>query len=184
MENKNQVTVTANAFYGYIDDTTAYGKTIATQVQKDLKQLATMLNDSKLNDKIKREIYLDYANAIKEYIEKKKTWIDCCNCDCECEEDDYEYEDYDENEDYDEDEDEDDEEEEDCPPNVEDMDYYQIEIDEKEYKFTSYNNVTRVLKLLNLNNCDCEIWGNHIDKWYKLEMLEDNDDIILEIVDL
>lgn len=176
MENKNQVKVTANALYGYIDDTTAYGKAMAEQVQEDLKQLNIMLNDSKLGTKAKKEIYLDYANAIKEYVEKKKTCIDCCNCDCECEEDDYEYEDYDEDED---------DEEEDCPPNVEDMDYYEIEIDENhKYTFKNYDNVIRILKFLNLNNCDCEIWGNHIDKWYELEMLEDNDDIILEIVDL
>ena len=169
MKNKNQVTVTANAIYGYIDDTTAYGKTIATQVQEDLKQLATMLNDIKLKYKIKREIYLDYANAIKEYVEKKKTWIDCCNCDCECEEDDYEYED---------------DEEDDCPPNVEDMDYYEIELDKNhKYEFTSYDKVIKILQWLDLNNCNCAVRGRYINTWYEFEILEDNGEIILEVIE-
>lgn len=174
MKNKNQVTVTANAFYGYIDDTTAYGKTIATQVQEDLKQLATMLNDIKLGIKAKREIYLDYANAIKAYVEKKETCIDC-DCDCtECDN-------YDEEE---EDEDEVIEEVDLYSPRVEKMDYYELELDENhKYKFTSYDNVIRILKFLNLNNCDCAVWGVYDNGQYPLEIFENDGEISLEKVD-
>ena len=85
MTNKNQVTVTPNCFYGYINEDTACGRAKAKQVKADMETLATILQDTNLSTATKKAIYTDYAQSIREYVEREET---CCGChnDCDCEE--------------------------------------------------------------------------------------------------
>ena len=82
MNNKNQVTITSNSFFGYIDTDTACGRAKAKQVKADMETLATMLQDNNLSTETKEAIYIDYAKSIREYVEREET---CCDCDCKCE---------------------------------------------------------------------------------------------------
>ena len=85
MTDRNQVTITSNCFYGYIDDSTPCGKAKAKQVKDDMETLATMLQDNNLSPETKKAIYIDYAEAIREYVEREETCCDCTN-DCDYEE--------------------------------------------------------------------------------------------------
>ena len=96
MTNKNYVTITPNCFYGYIDDSTPCGKAKVEQVKAYMEILAMILQDTNLSPATKKAIYADYANKIREYVEKEDT---CCSCtdDCDCEEEEpYEEEEYEE----------------------------------------------------------------------------------------
>lgn len=85
MKNTNYVVATPTAICGYIDDSTPCGKAKVEKVKADLEQLAIMQNDSHLTESTKRAIYIDYGNAIREYVEREET---CCGChnNYECEE--------------------------------------------------------------------------------------------------
>jgi hypothetical protein len=83
MKNTNYVVTTSNAIFGYIDESTPCGRAKAKQVKADLEQLAIMQNDSNLTASTKQAIIVDYAKAIREYVEREEDCSDCTN-DCEC----------------------------------------------------------------------------------------------------
>lgn len=169
MTNKNQVIITPNCFYGYIDDNTPCGKAKANQVKADLETLAIMLQDDNLSPETKKAIYIDYAEAIREYVEREETCCDCTNdCDCKC--------DCEEEEPY--------EEEEEEELIIDDMERYAIYfgkdkvIDCDDYIET----IKRVEVLLQLNNPELRVYGyDGQGEMYRLNIIDRNGEISLEM---
>ena len=144
MTNKNQVTITSNCFYGYIDDSTPCGKAKAKQVKADLEQLAIMQNDSNLTANTKQAIIVDYAKAIREYVEREEDCSDCTN-DCKR---------YEEEEPYEEEE-----------ITLEDLEDYCIQVNGKEFYRDSYSETIDVMKkLYDLGFDDFEVLGYTTDE--------------------
>lgn len=143
MKNTNYVVATSNAIFGYIDESTPCGRAKAKQVKADLEQLAIMQNDSNLTASTKQAIIVDYAKAIREYVEREEDCSDCTN-DCEC----YEEE---EEEPYEEEEEE---------LTIEDLQGYRITVNGKGFYCDSYNETIDLMKkLYDLGFDDLEVLG-------------------------
>ena len=144
MKNTNYVVATSNAIFGYIDESTPCGRAKAKQVKADLEQLAIMQNDSNLTTSIKQAIIVDYAKAIREYVEREEDCSDCTN-DCEC---------YEEEEPYEEEE-----------ITLEDLKEYCIQVNGKEFYCDSYSETIDVMKkLYDLGFDDFEVLGYTTDE--------------------
>ena len=169
MTDKNQVIITPNSFFGYIDDSTACGRAKAKQVKADMETLATMLQDTNLSPATKKAIYTDYAKAIREYVERKETCCDC-NCDCEREEED-EYEEEYEEEEYAEE------------PTIDDMERYSIYFGEsEEIDCDSYAETIEKVGLLLQLGIEPEVYGYDNDSGaYRLDILATSEGIMLEM---
>ena len=169
MTNKNQVTITPNCFYGYINEDTACGRAKAKQVKADMETLATMLQDTHLSTATKKAIYTDYARAIREYVEREETCCDCHNdCDCECEEEE-EYE----------------EEEEEEEITMEDIITYAIYVGNNEEIYCdNYEETIEKIGLLQQLGIEFEVYGDSVEgESYLLDIINTSEGIILEIAD-
>lgn len=169
MTNKNYVTITPNCFYGYINDSTPSGKAKVEQVKAYMEILAMMLQDTNLSPATKKAIYADYANKIREYVEREDTCCSCtddCDCECECEEEEYEYE----------------EEEE---LTIEDMERYSISFGKREeIGCDSYSEtVDKVGALLELGYYPNVFGYDNEGKSHSLNIFEGGEGIYLEITE-
>lgn len=173
MTDKNQVTITPNCFYGYINEDTACGRAKAKQVKADMETLATMLQDTHLSTATKKAIYTDYAKSIREYVEREET---CCGCtnECDCEEE-YEEEEYEEEE----------EEEEEEEPTIEDIIEYAIYFGKNEEIYCdNYEETIEKIGLLQQLGIEFEVYGDSVEgESYLLEIINTSEGIILEIAD-
>lgn len=169
MTNKNQVTITPNCFYGYVNEDTPCGRAKAKQVKADMETLATMLQDTNLSTATKKAIYTDYAKAIREYVEREETCCGCtneCDCECECEEEEYEEEEYEE-------------------PTIEDMESYSIYFGEnEEIDCDSYSETVEKVGLLFELGYAISVFGyDSQGESYELDIIDTGEEIILEIAD-
>ena len=166
MTDKNQVTITPNCFYGYINEDTACGRAKAKQVKADMETLATMLQDTHLSTATKKAIYTDYAKSIREYVEREETCCGCTNdCDCECEEE----EEYEEEE-----------------PTLEDIIEYAIYFGKNndEIYCDNYEETIEKIGLLQQLGIEFEVYGDSVEgESYLLEIINTSEGIILEIAD-
>ena len=169
MTNKNQVTVTPNCFYGYINEDTACGKAKAKQVRADMETLATMLQDNNLSTATKKAIYTDYTQSIREYVEREETCCGCHNdCDCDCEEE-YEEEEYEEEEEV----------------TIEDIVTYAIYVGGSEEIYCdNYAETIEKIGLLLQLGLEFTVYGDSAEgESYALEIIKTGEGIYLEIAD-
>lgn len=175
MTNKNQVTVTPNCFYGYINEDTACGRAKAKQVKADMETLATILQDTNLSTTTKKAIYTDYAKSIREYVEREETCCGChndceCECDCDCEEE-YEEEEY---------------EEEECEEvTIEDIVTYAIYVGGSEEIYCdSYADTIEKIELLQQLGLEFSVYGDSdTGESYALDIIDTGKGIDLELAD-
>lgn len=168
MTNKNQVTFTPNAFYGYIDDSTPCGRAKANQVKADMETLTTMLNDTNLSTATKKAIYTDYTRAIKEYVEREETCDDCTNEEC----------DYYEEEEEEEEEWEDEEEE----LTIEDMENFIIVTNGTIVECDTYEDTTYKITLLEVLGFGYYVYAyDSENNEYPCRVIKMNEEIDLEI---
>lgn len=174
MTNKNNVTVTANAFYGYIDDSTPCGKAKVKQVKADMETLAVMLNDNNLTVQTKKAIYLDYAKAIRDYVEQEET---CDNCTNDCTECDYYDEEEEDEEDYEE------EEPYEAVVIIEDMDNFVISADGKHIECDTYEDTVKKIRLLEALGFGYDVYAyDSEDNEYPCQVTIRGDRIELEVI--
>lgn len=167
MTNKNQVTLTPNVFYGYIDDSTPCGRAKAKQVQADMETLATMLNDTNLTEKTKKAIYLDYSKAIKEYVEREETCCDCTN-DCDCEEEEEEWEE--------------EEEEEEEELTIEDIESFVISTNDTVIECDTYADTINKIMLLEALGFPYDVYAcDSGSNQYACRVIDSGNDLSLEI---